>query len=154
MIVYRIALAVYSTKLIASGNAGRWNSKDTKVIYTAQSRALACLENIVHRNSKGLLKNFKIMEINVPDKIKIERIEESNLVSNWKEFSSMPYTQEIGDEWVRSLKSAVLQVPSVVVNGDSNYLLNPAHKDFSLIKLLNTTPFEFDERIKKSMKNI
>jgi RES domain-containing protein len=150
MIVYRIALAIYSAKLLASGNPARWNSKDIKMIYTAQSRALACLENIVHRNSKGLQKNFRIMQIDIPDKIRIERIGETDLVADWKDFYKMQYTQQIGDEWVRNMKTAVLQVPSAVVNGDFNYLLNPAHKDFSSIKLLSIAPFEFDERIKKN----
>lgn len=79
MRVYRISLAIYSTKLLASGNPARWNLKDVKMIYTAQSRALACLENIVHRDSKGLQKNFRIMEIDIPDKIKIEKIKETDL---------------------------------------------------------------------------
>lgn len=150
MTVYRISLAIYSTKLLASGNAARWNSKDIKMVYAAQLRALACLENIVHRNSKGLQKNFRIMEIDIPDKIKIERIKETHLVSDWKDFYKMPYTQQIGDRWIDSLKTAVLQVPSAIVSGDFNYLLNPAHKDFPSIKLLSSVPFEFDERIKKN----
>lgn len=149
MVVYRITLAIYSTKILASGNPARWNSKDVRIIYTAQSRALACLENIVHRNSKGLQKNFRVMEIEIPDKIKIERIIESELVADWKDFYKMPYTQQIGDRWISGLTTAVLQVPSVVVTGDFNYLLNPLHKDFSLIKLVSSSPFEFDERIKK-----
>lgn len=149
MRVFRISLAIYSTKLLASGNPARWNSKDIKIIYTAESRALACLENIVHRNSKGLQKNFRIMEINVPDKIKIEKIQETDLIADWKNFDNMPYTQQIGDNWINNSKTAVLQVPSVIVTGDFNYLINPAHKDFSSIKLLSVIPFEFDSRIKK-----
>jgi len=149
MRVFRISLAIYSTKLLASGNPARWNSKDIKIIYTAESRALACLENIVHRNSKGLQKNFRIMEIDVPDKIKIEKIQETDLIADWKNFDNMPYTQQIGDNWINNSKTAVLQVPSVIVTGDFNYLINPAHKDFSSIKLLSVIPFEFDSRIKK-----
>ncbi|MGN6341900.1 MAG: RES family NAD+ phosphorylase [Ginsengibacter sp.] len=151
MRVYRISLAIYSTKLLASGNPARWNSKDVKMIYTAQSRALACLENIVHRDSKGLQKNFRIMEIDIPDKIKIEKIQETDLIPDWKNFYNMPYTQQIGNDWINNSKTAVLQVPSVIVSGDFNYLVNPAHKDFSSIKLLSTVPFEFDSRIKKEV---
>jgi len=148
MIVYRISLAKYSTKLIASGNPARWNPKDTKVIYTAESKALACLENVVHRNSRGLQKNFRQMNIAIPDEIEMEEIKLTDLKTDWKEFARMPYTQSIGDEWIRTGKTAVLKVPSAIVPGDSNYLLNPAHKDFSKIKLLKTLPFQFDSRIK------
>jgi len=148
MIVYRISLAKYSTKLIGSGNPARWNPKDTKVIYTAESKALACLENVVHRNSRGLQKDFRQMNIAIPDEIEMEEIKEIDLKAGWKDFLQMPYTQSIGDAWIRAAKTPVLKVPSAIVPGDSNYLLNPAHKDFSKIKLLKTLPFQFDSRIK------
>ncbi|WP_295793314.1 RES family NAD+ phosphorylase [Mucilaginibacter sp.] len=54
MLVYRIILAKYADKLIASGRAARWNPNDVEMIYTASSRSLACLENVVHRSGKGL----------------------------------------------------------------------------------------------------
>jgi RES domain-containing protein len=148
MIVYRICLSQYSAALIASGNPARWNSKDTKVIYTAESRALACLENVVHRNSKGLEKNFSQMNIEIPNTIKMEKIKIHDLKSDWKEFMNMSYTQSLGNEWIRAGETAVLKVPSAIVAGDSNYLLNPLHQDFKKIKLLMTLPFQFDTRIK------
>jgi len=148
MIVYRICLAQYSMKLFASGNPARWNSKDTKVVYTAESKALACLENVVHRNSRGLQKNFRQMNIEIPDEIKIGEIKITDLKTDWKEFMRMSYTQSIGDVWIKESKTAVLKVPSAIVPGDSNFLLNPGHKDFKKIKLLRTLPFQFDIRIK------
>jgi RES domain-containing protein len=148
MIVYRICLAEYSKKLIASGNPARWNSKDTKIIYTADSKALACLENVVHRNSRGLQKNFRQMNIEVPHEIKIDKIEIADLKPDWKEFMRMSYTESIGDEWIKAGKTAVLKVPSAIIAGDSNFLLNPEHKDFKKIKLLKTLPFHFDSRMK------
>ncbi|MGN6530973.1 MAG: RES family NAD+ phosphorylase [Ginsengibacter sp.] len=148
MIVYRISLAEYSKKLIASGNPARWNSKDTKIIYTAESKALACLENVVHRNSKGLQRNFRQMNIEIPDEIQIEEIKITGLKTDWKELIRISYTQSIGDKWIKVGKTAVSKVPSAIVPGDSNFLLNPAHKDFKKIKLLKTLPFEFGSRIK------
>jgi RES domain-containing protein len=151
MIVYRITLAAYSTRLIASGNPARWNSKEIKMIYTAESRALACLENIVHRNSKGLQNHFRVMLINIPDNILIQKITETDMIKDWKEFNKMAFTQSLGDNWIRTGNTAVLKVPSAVVTGDSNHLLNPAHKDYPSIKLLSSQPFEFDDRIKKNL---
>lgn len=150
MIVYRIVLEKYSKKLEASGIPARWNTKDVKIIYTAQSRALACLENIVHRNSRGLQKNFRVMKILVPDDIFMEEIKEIDLKKGWKEFNNMPDTQSIGNLWVHSARSAILKVPSAIVSGDFNYLLNPGHKEYFRIKLLQTEPFEFDDRIKEN----
>ena len=148
MIVYRITLTIHSSKLLASGYPARWNSKDVKMIYTAQSRSLACLENVVHRNSKGLQKNFSVMEISVPDELARLEIKETNLIPNWREFDQMPYTQALGDEWLSQTKSVILKIPSAIVRGDSNYLLNPGHKDFKKIKVLKVETFEFEARIK------
>lgn len=149
MIVYRITLAAYANGLFASGNPARWNSKDIKVIYTAGSRALACLENVVHRSSRGLQGNFRTLLIEIPDHLKITVIDRKALPLHWYNFASMPYTQHLGDEWVKGEASAILQVPSVIIPEEQNYILNPAHKDFNKIKYLGNEPFEFDSRIKE-----
>lgn len=138
-------------KLLASGYPARWNSKDVKMIYTAQSRALACLENVVHRSSKGLQNNFRVMQIFVPDDMVLQEVKETDLPSDWKEFNKMPYTQLLGDQWIHEAKSAILKIPSAIVSGDSNYLINSGHKDFQKVKLLRTDPFEFDYRIKENL---
>ena len=36
-----------------------------------------------------------------------------------------PATREIGDRWIDSLQSGVLAVPSAVVIGEVNYIVNP-----------------------------
>lgn len=151
MIVYRITLAIHSTKLLTSGYPARWNSKDVKMIYTAQSRALACLENVVHRNSNGLQKSFRVMQIFVPDDMVLQEIKETDLMPRWKEFDEMPYTQSLGDQWACEAKSAIIKVPSAIISGDSNFLLNPGHKDYRKIKIIRTEPFEFDDRIKGNL---
>src|ERR1017187_382484 len=112
MIVYRITLAIYAGALVASGNPARWNSKDVKVIYTSSSRSLACLENIVHRNSRGLNGLFRTMVIEIPADLKIESITQNKLPENWQEFRNIPNIQKLGDSWIAAGKSAVLRVPS------------------------------------------
>ena len=148
MIVYRITLAKYADSLYASGNPARWNSKDVKVIYTAESRALACLENIVHRTSRGLHENFRTLVLEIPDNLKIAIIDRKALVPGWQSFSNIPHTQRIGDEWIKASTTAILQVPSVIIPEEHNYILNPLHIDFPAIKLLRSEPFEFDGRLK------
>jgi len=149
MLVYRIALAKFSDSLQASGRAARWNSNDINVIYTASSRSLACLENVVHRNQLGLSDNFKIMTIHVPDDLAVEVIDIDSLSLDWKEFSQLPLTQQLGSEWVKSLRTAILKIPSSIISLENNYLINLSHPDFQKIKLLSTEPFIFDERIKR-----
>ena len=53
MLVYRITKAKYAKELVASGFRNRWNEDGQFVIYTSDSRSLACLENLVHRSNSG-----------------------------------------------------------------------------------------------------
>ncbi len=148
MFVYRITLSVYSDKLKASGRAARWNPNKTEVIYTASNRSLACLENVVHRGQLGLSQIFSIMAINVDDKIKKEKISLNELPEDWKEFNRMPFTQALGERWISENRSAIMQVPSSIVEEEVNYLINPKHPDFNFVKLIKIDPFVFDKRIK------
>ena len=149
MFVYRITLAKYASSLHASGNPARWNAKDVKMIYTASSRALACLENVVHRSGIGLKKAFRTMVIEIPNGLPITRIDKSSLLPDWHEFINYPYTQNLGTVWLKNMETAVLQVPSAIIPEEHNYLLNPLHPDFAKIKLVSSEAFSFDPRIKE-----
>jgi len=89
MLVYRITLAKYSGKLIASGRAARWNPNEVEMIYTASSRSLACLENVVHRDKLGLSLVFNILTIECPDAIEIKTVSLKDLPANWIDFDQM-----------------------------------------------------------------
>ncbi|MDN3583565.1 RES family NAD+ phosphorylase [Mucilaginibacter flavus] len=148
MLVYRIALAKYSDKLMASGRAARWNPNDTQMIYTASSRSLACLENVVHRNQVGLNLAFNVMTIDVPDSVGITTVKLADLPADWHDFDQMALTQKLGEQWLRENKTALLAVPSSIIEEEVNYLINPKHQDFNTIRLLRSEPFVFDKRIK------
>jgi len=149
MLVYRILLTKYSDKLTASGRAARWNPNDVGLIYTASSRSLACLENVVHRSQAELTLIFNIMTIDCPDGIEIKKINTNDLPHDWTDYDQMYLTQGIGARWIRENSSAILEVPSSVVDGEINYLLNPAHADFKLINIVKNELFVFDKRIKR-----
>lgn len=148
MQVFRIALAKYANSLQASGRAARWNPNEVEMIYTAGSRSLAALENVVHRNQAGLNNFFQVMTIEIPDDIPIDIITLKSLPTDWSTFEHMPTTQGIGQKWILAQKSAILQVPSSIIPAESNYLINPLHPDFKLIRLLRSEAFIFDKRIK------
>lgn len=146
MRVYRITLEPYSHRLYASGLVARWNSKGTFVIYTASTRSLACLENVVHRGGEGLARAFRTMIIDIPDKLQLTRISIDELPSDWKEFKNQPQTRAVGDAWSRRAETAVLKIPSAIIPEEYNYLINPNHPEFSSISLIRTDRFEFDRR--------
>ena len=55
----------------------------------------------------------------------------------------------IGDEWLRSRASPVLRVPSVIIPGENNFLLDPAHADFAKLSIGKPQDFRFDPRLIK-----
>jgi len=58
-----------------------------------------------------------------------------------------PSVQQLGDAWITSGRSSALQVLSVVVEGEFNLLINPAHADFALVTVDTVSPYEFDQRL-------
>ena len=87
-----------------------------------------------------------MVEIEIPGSVKIYEIQKSDLPSGWNSIPCQPSSQIIGDKFVEESIYTVLKVPSVVVKGEFNFILNPKHKDFKKIKITNTEPFPFDPR--------
>ena len=116
------------------------------MIYSAQSRALACLENLVHRSGEGNNALYKVMLIEVPDSLKVEELDIKKLKKDWYSSNNYPYCQAIGNKWLQDANTLILKVPSVVIKQEFNYLLNPTHPDFKKVKLIGTEDFNFEER--------
>lgn len=147
MVVFRITTKRWARVLTASGFPARWNSKGTHIIYTASSRALACLENLVHRSGEGLNQQFRITEIFIPDPISVESINQKELPERWHQLDNYHHCQKIGDKWMENGETLLLEVPSSIIRDESNILINPQHPDFSKVEVKNITPFTFDERL-------
>jgi RES domain-containing protein len=77
----------------------------------------------------------------------VSRLDRRRLPKNWRSYPAPPELQLLGDEWVLDGRSAVLEVPSAVIETDSNYLLNPRHRDFHRVRVMEPQPFEFDLRL-------
>jgi RES domain-containing protein len=152
MLVYRICQSKYASTLIGPGIEGRWNSQNQKVIYTGGSCALSCLEVAVHKSGASLTAgDFSITTIEIPDKLKIIGIdikELGEINSEWYKASNHLCTRFLGDEWLKSLESAVLKVPSAIIPNEFNFLLNVNHPDFSQISIKQVIKFVFDPRLK------
>ncbi|MEN8186684.1 MAG: RES family NAD+ phosphorylase [Bacteroidota bacterium] len=152
MKVFRLSRKKYSKELSGRGasySGNRWNSKGTEIIYCASSRALAMAEVAVHLNLALLPNDYLMLEIDVPDSIIIEKLDKKNIPKDWDLFPHIIPTQQIGDNFIKKKKYCVLQVPSAVVKGDINYLINPFHHDFELIKITNSYSFPFNDRLFK-----
>jgi len=146
MKVFRITILKYADQIQASGVSARWNKTGQRVIYTSESRSLACLENIVHRSTERLEGIYKTLVIDIPDHLKINTIEEKSLPKGWNKNDQYPICQAIGSKWFSSGETAILKVPSALVLQENNYILNTLHPDFKSIRLIGTEEFYFDSR--------
>lgn len=132
----------------AQMHGGRWNSRGVPVVYLASTRALAVLELLVHVTDIGLLAaSYSFIPVEIPDGL-IERLDRKKLPAGWNTPVISGETLALGDEWIRSGRSAILAVPSVIVERELNYLLNPGHPDFSTIVAGKPEGFSIDPRFR------
>lgn len=154
MVVYRIEREKYLkttlTGIGASMSKGyRWNSFNTKLVYTAENRALAMLEVSVHLDlSEDLPTDRYYVEIEIPVNITIQEVKVEDLPEDWNSKPPTITTQTIGDDFVFQNESAILKVPSSIVPQEFNYLINPNHPDSKKIKVIGKTSMNFDPRLK------
>jgi RES domain-containing protein len=152
MIVYRLLNQKYSSDLTGKGAeiaGGRWNSPGIPVIYTSPSRALCTAEVAVNIPLGNVPIGYEMISIFIPDEIILTEIREEDLPSGWKAFPLTTVTQKIGDQLILPNSFLLIQVPSAVVPGDFNYLINPRHPDFGRIEIIKKEPYEFDPRFFK-----
>lgn len=126
---------------------GRWNSKGTAMVYTAGSQALAVLEVLVHLEDSDLLKHYRLIPVTFHEAM-VKVLDVKALPANWKRRPTPARVRAIGDAWVAAGESVVVRVPSVVVPGEGNYLLNPLHRDFAKLVIGKPQPYRFDPRLK------
>lgn len=149
MIVYRLSRSSYSYDLSGKGAeiaGGRWNSKGVAMIYSGENIALCMAEVAVHMPLGIVPKDYELIWIEIPDN-EIQELTKNELPENWRETLSMYETQEIGNYFVLNSSKMILKVPSMFVQGQFNYLINPHHKNSKKIKIQKVEPFRFDDRL-------
>lgn len=151
MEVFRLTRQKYSTSLSGKGAAlsgNRWNSRGVEMIYTAQSRALAMAEVLVHIPLHQLPKDFMMMCIDIPKHLAIKTLKAQDLPKSWNALPHHINSQKVGDRFILKKQHIALKVPSTVVYGDYNYLINPYHPDFKSISIKSVDEFPIDQRLK------
>ncbi len=149
MIVYRLSRAKYSHDLSGKGAelaGGRWNSKGTALVYTGQTIALCMTEVAVHIPFGIIPIDYELITLEIPEN-EITEIKKAELPEDWKSLPNSYSTQTFGDEFVKNAKHLILKVPSAVVQGEFNYLINPLHSKIKKVKIKKTESFSFDQRL-------
>jgi RES domain-containing protein len=125
---------------------GRWNQRGIPLIYTSATVSLAALELLANLDSVEVLGEFLVCDMKFDESL-VERLNINDLPKNWRESRAKSALRAIGTRWTTAGESAVLQVLSVVVPAESNFLINPNHPDFGRIAIGRPRRFEFDRRL-------
>ena len=125
---------------------GRWNSPGNAAVYVSSSAALAVLEMLVHLGTPSVLPAYVLIECRFERSL-VVTLQPANLPARWRDHPAPAEVQGVGDRWLRDGQSAVLEVPSVVVPQESNFVLNPSHKRFHEIQILEPGPYVLDQRL-------
>jgi RES domain-containing protein len=149
MELYRLTKEKYGNDISGTGAflaGGRWNSKGTRMLYTAGSRSLALVESLAHLVTVRNLESYVVMVLYVPDDASLTVLAGSTLPADWR--TDQNFTQGRGNRWAQAGESLLLQVPSAIVPKEYNFLLNPLHPQFNAVKIVDMEPFTFDLRLK------
>jgi RES domain-containing protein len=136
----------------AKATGGRWNAAGVAAVYTSQTRALACLETVVHLNAGGLPLNRYLVEITIPDDLwtSAQMTTQASLPVGWDAEPAGRTSIEFGTNWIRAGTSAILVIPSVIVPEEFNVLINPQHSGSARITAAKVRKWLYDPRLAKT----
>jgi RES domain-containing protein len=148
MLVYRIERQLYFKEILSGQGAAlsqgnRWNSLHTAMVYTSGSRSLAILEVLTRVDLFSDLPDDRLLvELEIPDNLFIEKVEIQTLPKNWNNFPPNKATQSLGDSFIRKASFPIFQVPSSLVKGEFNFLINPMFAGVSDIQIISAEPLD------------
>jgi RES domain-containing protein len=152
MRVWRLCRARHAATAFSGGGAriagGRWNPKGIPIAYCASSLSLATLELFVHVDPATAPADLVAIEAELPDDSR-EVLDVAALPSDWRAIPAPDELKDIGAAWARGARSLALVVPSAVVPQEQNVLVNPAHVDLPLLRIVGVAAFSFDPRMWK-----
>jgi RES domain-containing protein len=105
------------------------------------------LETLVHVEPTSVPPDLTSYEIDVPERVWIETASYSSLPPDWHDTPGHPASRALGDAWLARGDTVALIVPSAVVPGERNVLINPHHHDARAITIVRALPFRFDLRL-------
>jgi RES domain-containing protein len=123
---------------------GRWSPPGKACVYASLTAAGALLEYLAHRDGpvpEGLL----LATAELPAGTTLA---ECNEPSTWRELPYRPEVQQVGADWLGSGRSLSLRVPSALVDGEVNVLLDPGHPGFAALQVRALSPLHIDPRLR------
>jgi RES domain-containing protein len=130
----------------AKATGGRWNDRGIAVVYASASRALACLETVVHLSSGSLPLNRYLVEFVIPTTLFRWRDMFPGTVG-WDAQPAGMVSLAWGSAWLRAGTSLLAEVPSVIVPEERNVLINPAHPAVRQVRARKVRRWTYDGRL-------
>jgi RES domain-containing protein len=137
----------------AKNTGGRWNAAGDPLVYTSETQALACLETVVQLNAGGLPLNRYLVSVTIPASVWVDARTETpgSLPVGWDADPAGRASIQFGTAWLRSMASALLRVPSVIVPDEYNVLVNPLHSGSRTIIAVKIRKWLYDPRLTKTI---
>ena len=151
MLLYRIGPTLYADNLNGEGpriHGGRWNHIGTPCIYTSATRSLSLLEYSCHASLHLVPRALSFITYKVPDH-SILSLELAALPGDWKKEPHPVSGRDIGTKYLQENKTLLIRIPSVVIEEEYNYIINPLHPDMNKVSILDIKDYSFDLRVKK-----
>ena len=133
----------------AAHKGARWNHPGEHVTYAATSISLAAWETRAHFGRGASLPwNRYLVRIDVPDKVWAAReILTRPPAVGWDAIPEGRVSRAAGSAWLVAARTALLAVPSVIINEEDNVLINPAHPDATKLTAKKVRRFIYDHRV-------
>lgn len=151
MELFRITKSLEFAKDLSGTGAykagGRWNSEKVYMLYTAQNRSLALLENLAHFNTDNIPTSLFITTIKLSKPELLYKLPDTEYLDNWRSFEN-EYTRAIGDELMFKKQYLGIQVRSAVFPEEYNFLLNPLFPGYhDFVDVVKVDNHEIDKRL-------
>jgi RES domain-containing protein len=105
------------------------------------------LEIIVRVDRRARLDEHVVIPAFLDSRL-VEIAEPTDLPAGWDNVPDTENATAFGDAWQRGRRTLALRVPSVIVPGEHNYLVNPEHPDFARMTIGPPAPVWFDPRLR------
>lgn len=134
----------------AASKGGRWNAAGEHITYASTSISLAAWETRAHLAKRGAMLplNRFLVRIDVPDAVwSVRALTTLPPPIGWNAIPEGMVSRSIGSAWLSSAPTAMLVVPSVIIDEEFNVLINPAHSDAASISATKVRKFLYDPRV-------
>ncbi len=132
--------------------SARWHTAGRRIVYLAESPAGAMMEALVHLelDQNELPRSYTLLQIKVPANLPIRTLSVPPS-DTWH--SDLALTRRLGDQWLLANESALTRVPSAILPGTFNVLLNPTHPDAPRLEIETIVRPKFDPRLLRSLRD-